>query len=96
MQAELADSLGIYILGVNGAGHEAGNAENCTGRTLPWLQDTAADRAWEQWGVTYRDVVVLDRENGTVAVYNLTAQDLSVQANYDALKTLLIETAEAP
>ena len=43
----------------------------------------------EQPGVTYRDVIVLDRENRAVAVYNLTEHSLGDPANYAALKDIL-------
>jgi hypothetical protein len=56
---------------------------------LPILQDTAAAAVWTAWAVTYRDVVILDRDNRQVTVYNLTVNDLSNPANYDTLKTLL-------
>lgn len=56
---------------------------------LPILQDTAADDVWGKWVVTYRDVVVLDRENKRIAVFNLTVNDLGVPANYQALDMIL-------
>lgn len=43
--------------------------------------------------MTYRDVVVLDSGNRVAAVYNLTEHDLSVPANYDSLKALLVRVA---
>ena len=48
---------------------------------------------WAAWGVNYRDVVVLDGDNIPVAVYNLTIHDLSDPANYDALRTMLLDAA---
>ena len=41
-------------------------------------------------------MIILDAANYPVAVYNLTTNDLTVPANYDALKTLLVDTANAP
>jgi len=96
MQGELdsADSSRtIHILGVNLAGLESGNPTIVAGRTIPWLQDTSAQDVWGKWGVTWRDVVILDRENRRFAVYNLTNNDLATPANYDSLKTLLTEAA---
>ena len=96
MQRDLAadtTALEVHILGINGAGYEAGNAEICANRTLPWLQDTSHDDVWARWAVTYRDVVVLDGKNCPVAVFNLTEHDLGVRANYDSLKSLLLEAA---
>jgi len=96
MQAELnaADTTRtIRILGVNAAGLESGNPTIVQGRSIPWLQDSTAVNAWGQWNVTWRDVIILDRENHRFAVYNLTAHDLQVAANYDSLKTLLLQAA---
>jgi hypothetical protein len=44
---------------------------------------------WNAWGVTYRDVYILDRENALYAVYNLTDHPLSSDANREELKALL-------
>lgn len=86
----------MHLLGVNGAGYESGNAAACTGRDIPWLQDTAGVDAWGAWGVTYRDVVILDRHQALFDVYNLTEHDLAVAANRDELKQLLRDAAATP
>ena len=86
----------MHILGVNTIGAEGGNAEICAGRHLPWLQDTDADSVGASWGVTYRDVIVLDPDNKVDEIYNLTAHDLSIPGNYNALKTILVTAASAP
>ncbi|MHC4924562.1 MAG: hypothetical protein ACYTG4_10875 [Planctomycetota bacterium] len=83
----------ISILGVNGIGYESGNAAVTAGRDLPWLQDVAESNSWVAWGITYRDVLILDRQNRPVATFNLTENDLNVSANFDALRNLL-EAAE--
>jgi hypothetical protein len=96
MQAEIdAENTGveIRILGVNGIGQESGNASVSAGRTLPWLQDTAAENVWSTWAVTYRDVIILDTENKPIAVYNLTTHGLGTPANYQELKTILLGAA---
>ena len=86
----------IHILGVNFIGMESGNPIICAGRTLPWLQDVSAANVWNSWGVTFRDVVILDAQNKTVGIYNLTHHDLRVSANYAELRALLISAAAAP
>lgn len=96
MQAEIdatASPKEMHILGLNEVGHESGNEGMCEGRSLPWLQDTAEQDAWGDWGVTYRDVVILDAQNVPRAVYNLTTYDLADSANYDSLRTLLVQIA---
>jgi hypothetical protein len=96
MQAEL-DQEGyagqIEILGLNGIGLESGNAAICSGRTLPWLQDTADANVWASWGVVWRDVWLLDGENKPITVYNLTQNNLAEPIKYAELKALLIGAA---
>jgi len=67
-----------------------------TGRVLPLLQDTASENAWTDWGVAYRDVVLLDSENVRVGTFNLTDHDLTIPANYAALKALLADLSGQP
>ena len=89
----MALPLAVGILGVNGIGAESDNAEACNGKDIPWLQETAAEPVWTPWGVTYRDVIILDGDNVVIGVYNLTDHDLNVQANYDELKAMLAAAA---
>jgi hypothetical protein len=99
MQRELdalALPMPVRILGVNAAGREAGNSAITAGRTLPWLQDTVAQDAWGRWGVTWRDVRILDASNELVAVYNLTRHDLANAAAYAELTRLLKSAAGGP
>jgi hypothetical protein len=109
MQLELAatcdpDSCGpqhtmqaIHILGVNARGAEADNETISAGRTIPWLQDTAAQNVTDgTWHVTNRDVVILDSQNRQVAVFNCTTYDLAVAENYAALKALMLQAAHRP
>lgn len=84
----------VNCLGVNRQGAESGNAANCEGRTLPWLQDIPEVDAWGKWSVEWRDVVILNEDNERVAVFNLTTYDLRNPAYYDSLKTLLRQVAE--
>jgi len=81
----------VQILGVNEAGQESGNAAMCEGRSLPWLQDTAEAQVWARWAITYRDVVILDRENRRMTAFNVTEHNLAIPAKYDSLKTLLLD-----
>ncbi len=99
MQGELDGGfpeLGISLLGVNGAGFESGVPDMVLGRTIPLLQDTVEVDAWTAWGVEYRDVIILDRDNVPVGVFNLTAHDLSQMGEYEALKGMLIDAAMLP
>ena len=89
----MALPLAVNILGVNGMGLESGNPEACNGKDIPWLQETAAEPCWTTWGVTYRDVIILDGNNVVLGVYNLTTHDLNDPAKYDELKAMLVAAA---
>jgi hypothetical protein len=65
----------------------------CDGRDTPFLEEGPDDGVWASWGVTYRDVYVLDENNEVVAIYNLTQHSLATVENYDALKAILLEAA---
>lgn len=96
MQQEIAaadPSLDVRIHGVNKIGYESGNAGMCEGRTIPLCQDQQAQDVWTAWKVAYRDVVILDPENRPVAVFNLTTHGLGTPANYDSLKSLILQIA---
>jgi hypothetical protein len=97
MQGEIdaADPpISVRILGVNEAGQESGNPDMCSGRTLPWLQDTRQQNVWGSWRVEFRDVVILDAENRVLRAYNLTTHDLGNPDYYAALKALLLAAAQ--
>ncbi len=90
--------LDIQLLGVNAFGHESGVGVATEGRVIPLLQDVDDDGnslsdTWDLWDVEWRDVVILDADNIPVAVYNLTDNDLADPYSYEALKNLLVETA---
>jgi len=92
MQKELAREQSerpIQILGINQAGHEAGNAFITTGLDLPWLQETAEVDVWAAWQINFRDVAVVGPDNRVLEVFNLTQNDLGIAENYAALKDLL-------
>ena len=95
MQAEILaanPASKIRILGVNQTGQEPYNDLAVAGNSIPWIQD-AAGAAWGGWAVTWRDVVILDRENRKAAVFNLTEHDITQPAEYAALLALLRATA---
>ena len=96
MQAELDGEVHmkpIDILGVNLAG--LGNNEAfCSGKTIPWLQDTADAMVWASWGAAWRDVFVLDGELKPVAIYNLSANNLGDPAKYAELKAIITGAAD--
>ncbi len=86
-------SLPIRILGVNEIGAESGNSEMTAGRVLPWLEQGVSEDVWTLWQVTFRDVVILGRENERLDAFNLTENNLSDAENYAALKNLLLAAA---
>ena len=97
MQNELADEepgLGIQLLAVNESGFDSGLGTMSGLGDLPLLQDTDEETVWDDWDVTFRDVVILNSDNEQVGVFNLTTHSLAVSDNYEELKALLIATAE--
>ena len=97
MQNELADEepgLGIQLLAINESGFDSGLGTKSALGDLPLLQDTDEETVWDDWDVTFRDVVILNSDNEQVGVFNLTTHNLSDAANYEELKALLIAAAE--
>ena len=96
MQDDLAANnpdLDITILGINDIGFESGNDSITDGRDLPWLQATAEQDVWEDWGVTYRDVWILDADNLPVGIFNVTSANLSDSGNYATLRQMFVDAA---
>ena len=97
MQKDLEASyptLSIQILGVNGINQPHGNL--MTDKTdLPFVEDDKDHYVWQEWGVQYRDVVILDHNNEVIEVFNLTQYSLSNQNNYSTLRKKLITAAKA-
>jgi len=92
----------IQIVGVNEFGHESGNPLMAANHATPILQDVDADNngssdVWyDNWGVTYRDVKILNQQNELVGTVNLTppsGYDLGESINYDALKKIMADVA---
>jgi hypothetical protein len=86
--------LAIQLLGVNEEGHEAGNVLVTTNRKIPWLQDTVETDWWGIWDPNYRDVIILDGQGELAAIYNLTDNPITENANYFELYDLLVELAQ--
>ena len=89
-ELEAAGYEDIHLLGVNEVGHEGAVALMSESGDIPLLQDTILVDAWGLWNVTYRDVIIRDKNGDVVATFNLTGQSLGLSENYDALKALLI------
>lgn len=91
--------LGIQIIGVNEVGHEVANDLMTANRSTPWLQDVDDNAnhfsdVWsDSWNVSYRDVIIVDGQNETVEVYNLTSNDLGIATKYATLREKLIDAA---
>ncbi len=97
MQNELADEepgLGIQLLAINESGFDSGLGTMSALGDLPLLQDTDEAMVWDEWDVTFRDVVILNSDNEQVGVFNLTVNSLADADNYEELKALLIASAE--
>ena len=94
MQAEL-DAMGVDVAihAVNEIG--TGGLEDMSELgDLPVLQDTVAASVWGRWGVSFRDVFILDAGNVLVGTYNLSSHSLATDENYDELKALFVAASE--
>ena len=85
--------MSFQIHGVNEIGHRSGIAQASEDVNLPLLQDNSTQAVWQQWAVTYRDVILLDENNHIAAVYNLTTNSLGEPENYFGLRDLILEVA---
>ncbi len=97
MQSELAvehPDLSIQLSAINTIGFDSGLEGMADLGDLPLFQDNAEQAVKENWGAGHRDVVILNQDNEQVAVFNLTTHNLAVEENYEALKSLLIESSE--
>ena len=92
--------LPIQIVGLNEIGHESANDLMTSGRDLPWLQDVdlnnnnVSDVWYDQWDIVYRDVVIVDSDGVWRGAYNLTINDLGNAANFELLKSTVVQVAE--
>ena len=57
--------------------------------TMPWLANGGAVQS--DWGASNRDIIILDADNEFVASVNCTTHSLYTQANYDALRALMVD-----
>ena len=97
MQTELASEhpdLAIALLSVNERGRESGLPQLVAEGDLPVLQEDNAQRVWESWNASWRDVVVLDPRNEALGVFNLTTFTLDSPDNYEELKAILVAAAQ--
>jgi hypothetical protein len=97
MQNELAieePGLSIQLLAINESGYDSGLDTMSGLGDLPLLQDTDEETVWDDWDVTFRDVVILNSDNEQVGVFNLTTHSLAVSENYEELKSLLLASSE--
>ena len=85
----------MTILAVNEIGYDSGYGATGALGALAVLQDVGEVKVWESWDVTYRDVFVVNGCGETTAVFNLSANNLENEANYNQLKALILEAVEA-
>ena len=81
----------IKIIGLNEIG-EGTKDSFVEERDLPWLQDNEEEMVWLNWNIRYRDLLILDTENRSVALFNLSGTDLR-SSDYDIVKAKFIELA---
>ena len=89
----LTEGLDIQIIGLNANGKTTKDSFTSE-RDLPWLQDTTEASVWKEWGIRYRDVLILDENNEPKVVFNLTETNLSDNQHYDTVKTAFQDLAD--
>ena len=60
-------------------------------RVLPWVQDNESASVWNNWQVSLRDFVILNPDREYYYKINLTEFNLSIDANYENIKQLLLD-----
>ena len=99
----------VKIIGINGFQYIEDSyscmicSDECTTcsepRTLPWTQDIDEDGdgdgdVWEDWGITLRDLVIVDRDGVELTRINLTYNnpdpDSTCGENYETIKNLIL------
>ncbi|MBU1698742.1 MAG: hypothetical protein KJ970_11180 [Candidatus Eisenbacteria bacterium] len=96
MQAELENeglALDVRILGLNMPNNEVNNAVMCAHSSLPYLQDTTGEHAWQEWDVIGYDVIIVDENNVFITKYNVGAHTLVTPSNYYELKQMISDAA---
>ena len=78
-----------WINGIDYIGEDLNNMiEN---RVLPWVQDNESASVWNNWQVSLRDFVILNPDGEYYYKINLTEFNLSIDANYENIKQLLLD-----
>ena len=85
--------MAVQLHAINEMGYSSGIEAAVEKGSLPLLQDDSSQDVWTRWGVTYRDVVVLDGENRIAGVVNLSNNSLANEDTWSTLKGLLLEAS---
>lgn len=99
----------VQIMAINEHGADSANNVATALNDLPFLQDVDQNNdgesdVWSDWwtgegpydpSISWRDVHVVDADGERQDIYNLTSHDLGTQANYDALKEMIVSVATA-
>ena len=96
MQDELDSAhpeLQIDLLVINEIGFDSGLEDLYAVTDLPVLQDDEIALVWDSWAATWRDTWILDTDNASVGVYNLTEHDLSDPDEYALVYEALVSAA---
>jgi len=85
----------IQIIGINttDAAHLDTSAI-CSGRDLPFLQDTYTENVWGIWNALQWDIFILDRNGNLLQIYDVGDYNLTDPGHYDELKAILKQAAD--
>ena len=92
---DLSYSGQIQIIGINtSASAHSDTSAICSGRDLPFLQDTFTENVWGIWNALQWDIFILDRNGNLLQIYDVGDYNLTDQSHYDELKTILKQAAD--
>jgi hypothetical protein len=83
----------IQVVVVNEIGAEAGTASTLSGRSLPFVQDSAAAHVWMNWGASRYQLWLVDGMGRRVDVVDLSHFSLVDPSNATQMQTRLLTLA---
>ena len=92
---DLSYSGQIQIIGINtSASAHSDTTSICSGRDLPFLQDTSTENVWGIWNALQGDIFFLDRNGNLLQIYDVGDYNLTDPSHCEELKALLKQAAD--
>ena len=85
----LSSDIDIYVMGI-GQNNNTPVDDMTANNNLPWVKDNSENNIWSAWGVSNRDLFIMDMNNRIVKVINLTSgfDETSIKSIIDCMETL--------